>query len=234
MKNRVYVGFDERMPLAYDVCVSSIEATSKTKQDINPLKIQSLVEDAFYYRPTIEQEGVLFDVISDAPMSTEFAISRFLVPFLSGFNGWSIFCDSDFMFRDDIDKVFSLCDDKYAVMCVKHFYEPDDRDKMNGQKQTSYFRKNWSSLMLFNNSHPKNAFLNVRNVNSLAGRDLHRFCWLEDDDIGSIPESWNWLEGHSSLMIEPQAVHFTRGTPDMQGYDNVDYGDEWKKIASSL
>lgn len=59
----------------------------------------------------------------------------------------ALFCDLDFMFRDDIKKLFALADDRYAVMCVQHDYQPPEETKMDGRTQTKYARKNWSSLM---------------------------------------------------------------------------------------
>jgi hypothetical protein len=119
-------------------------------------------------------------------------------------------------------------------MCVKHHYAPKEESKMDGQVQTQYVRKNWSSFMLFNNAHPANTFLNLTNVNSLPGRDLHRFSWLKDADIGELPVSWNWLEGHYPENMDIKAVHFTRGTPDMQGYENVPFAPLWNVYAERL
>ncbi|KAJ6422549.1 hypothetical protein OIU84_027502 [Salix udensis] len=47
---------------------------------------------------------------------------------------------------------------------------------------------------------------------------LHRFQWLEDEEIGSIPFVWNFLEGHNRVgegdaATFPKAIHYTRGGP---------------------
>lgn len=228
----VFIGVDPRFQAAYDVAELSLHETNISGGAIAvPLDLKVLRKRGLYYRPTSKKDGVMFDEISGAPMATEFAISRFLLPYLSGFKGWSLFCDSDFLFRSDIAKVFAQADDKYAVMCVHHNYAPPEGIKMDGQQQLNYARKNWSSFMLFNNAHPENKFLDFQKVNELAGRDLHRFCWLKDEEIGELSQSWNWLEGHSDPEIEPDAVHFTRGTPDVAGYENVPYADEWRAYA---
>lgn len=232
--NKVFIGYDTRMPLAFSVAVNSMLATASKPVEINPLLLPLLKAAGYYSRPITKKNGVMNDDISGAPMATEFAVSRFLVPFLSGYQGWSIFCDSDFLFLDDIHKVFELADPKKAVMCVKHEYNPTGHVKMDGQVQTNYQKKNWSSFMMFNCLHPKNKFLSLGNVNKLAGRDLHRFCWLDEEDIGDLPEVWNWLEGHSDENMKPKAVHFTRGTPDMAGYETVPYADLWKQYAKDL
>lgn len=230
---KVFIGGDPRFQKAFDVAmVSMLANTPCTKISIDSLDLKDLRQRGLYYRPTSVKDGLLHDDISASPMSTEFAISRFLVPHLSGFKGWSLFCDSDFLFRSDIQKVFAQADDKYAVMCVHHKYAPPEGIKMDGQAQTNYARKNWSSFMLFNNAHPMNQFLSVENVNKTTGRDLHRFCWLLDSQIGKLDESWNWLEGHSNPEIVPDAVHFTRGTPDIHGYEDVPYAQEWRDYAS--
>jgi hypothetical protein len=161
-------------------------------------------------------------------MATEFAITRFLVPQLARAD-WAIFCDGDFLWRDDVARLAALADPRFAVMVVPHDYTPTEAVKMDGQIQTSYARKNWSSLMLWNCRHPAHAALPGL-VNRWAGRRLHGFEWLDDREIGTLPEAWNWLEGHSRPAIDPRAVHFTRGTPDMAGYAGVDYADEWREV----
>ena len=237
MKYKMFVGYDCRMPVPFMVANRSLLLAIKKPYllDLNMLHLPTLQAIGFYNRPTKKlKNGGLWDVISDAPMSTEFAITRFLVPVLSGFSGWSGFCDSDFLFFSDIGKVFEKLDPKYAVYCVKHKYSPPTGTKMDGQTQTVYERKNWSSFMIFNCKHPANKYLTVENVNKDTGRDLHRFHWLKDEEIGALDESWNWLEGHSSSEIIPDAVHFTRGTPDMEGYENVPYADNYRAILEEL
>lgn len=231
MLYNVFIGGDSRFQRAYDVALASLLRHSSKILNVPKLDLADLRDRGLYYRPTTRKDGVMWDEISGAPMSTEFAISRFLVPFLSDYEGWSIFCDSDFLFRADIAKVFEQADEKYAVMCVHHNYAPPEGVKMDGQQQLNYARKNWSSFMLFNNAHPANQFLSIENVNKFTGRDLHRFIWLLDSQIGRLDESWNWLEGHSNPEITPDAVHFTRGTPDLAGYENVPYADEWRAYA---
>src|SRR5690606_28435707 len=109
-------------------------------------------------------------------------------------NQWALFCDFvDMMFLADPSELFSLADDRYAVMVVKHNHVPTEKKKMDNQAQTVYQRKNWSSVILWNIAHPANARLTIDMVNTLPGRDLHRFCWLEDDEIGELPAAWNHL-----------------------------------------
>lgn len=234
MQISAFIGYDTRQPEAYAVTVRSLINASSVAFPIHTLLLPHLQALGFYERPMHTKKGQMHDDISGAPMATEFAISRFYIPFLAQYRGWSLFCDSDFLFRTDIQKLFDQCDDKYAVMCVKHEYEPKEGVKMDGQAQTLYERKNWSSLMLINNAHPKNKLLEPKLLNTLPGRDLHAFNWLEDNEIGELDARWNWLEGHSDSKLNPYAVHYTRGTPEMAGYENVPYADEWRKVLSTI
>ena len=160
-------------------------------------------------------------------MATEFACSRFLVPRLAG-SGWALFMDCDMLVRTDLFKLFQIADPNKAVMVVKHNHQPVETTKMDGQAQTKYPRKNWSSVMLFNCDHPANKKLTSELVNSVPGRDLHRFCWLKDDEIGELDPKWNWLVGHSDPAIDPAIVHFTDGIPTMPGYEDCAFADEWR------
>jgi hypothetical protein len=117
-----------------------------------------------------------------------------------------------------------------AVYCVKHKHEPKPGRKMDGQEQTRYARKNWSSFMLFNlwSSKSNNAADSLRLVNRLPGRDLHRFCWLQDDEIGELDPAWNFLVGHSDPSIQPKNIHWTNGGPWFREYEDVPYAEEWR------
>lgn len=161
-------------------------------------------------------------------MSTEFAISRFLTPILAQ-SGLALFVDCDTLAMQNVARIFDLVQPDKAVMCVKHEHNPTETVKMDGQVQTRYSRKNWSSVMLFNCDHPSNRKLTLEMINSLPGRDLHRFCWLEDHEIGELPPQWNYLVGHTELPegVDPAIVHFTDGIPSMDGYENVEYAGEY-------
>jgi len=234
MQPKIFVGYDSRFPMAYAVTVRSLLMNGAKEHQIMPLLLPHLTAAGIYSRPSSFKDGEMFDDISGAPMSTEFAISRFLIPSLCSFRGWAMFCDSDFLFRSDVRELFDLADDDCAVMCVQHDYQPIENKKMDGQTQTRYNRKNWSSMMLINCEHPANKALDVGTVNALPGRDLHGFRWLDDSLIGALDPEWNWLEGHTPDTVNPKAVHFTRGTPDLAGYGKIPFADEWFKIANTL
>lgn len=233
MIGRVYIGYDNRMPMAYGVAVKSLIRHSGNV-DVRPLLLPTLEAQGLYNRPTVRNEGRFWDVKSDAPMASEFSLSRFLVPHLSDYKGWSLFTDSDFLFRENIEKLFSLAEPTKAVMVVKHNYNPSETIKMDNQIQTQYWRKNWSSCMLFNNAHPENKRIFPLLNGDVTGKFLHQFGWLNDEQIGELPHEWNWLEGHSPMKLNPKIVHFTRGIPSMVGYEDIPYADEWREYAEEL
>jgi hypothetical protein len=180
------------------------------------------------WRSITPLKQIMWDVISDAAMSTQHANARFLVPHLAK-TGWALFTDGDMLYRSNVARLFEEFDTRKAVYCVKHEFAPVTEMKMDGQIQTIYPRKNWTSFIAFNCDHEVNRALTVELINSLPGRDLHRLCWIKDDDlIGDINREWNWLVGHSDPTINPKSVHFTEGVPDMPGYESVPYADEWR------
>lgn len=223
---QIYCGYDSREADAYKVCEASIQRFSH--HCITPLKEIGLRVSGLYDRPYTVTGSQRYDTRDTKPFSTEFSFTRFLVPALNQYEGWALFCDCDFLFRADPKELLPLCDDKFAIMCVKHDYRPTETIKMDNQVQQAYPRKNWSSLVLWNCGHEMNRKMTPKAVNFMPGSFLHAFKWLKDEHIGSIPEKWNWLEGHSHLGIDPKAVHFTRGVPSMPGYENVPYADEWR------
>lgn len=223
--NRIFLGYDSRETEAFVVARRSMRRYAPGTP-IDAICIDDMRDLGLYRRPTSRRDGRLWDDISDAPMSTEFAISRFLTPHLAK-SGWALFADCDVLARAPLNDLFTQADPKYAVMCVKHKHEPKLGLKMDGQEQTRYARKNWSSLMLFNVDHPANQKLTVDLVNTVPGRDLHRFCWLKDKEIGALDPAWNFLVGHTDPSINPAIVHFTEGGPWLPEYRDVPFAGEW-------
>lgn len=233
-KLSIWIGFDPREADAFAVCRHSIRRNCALPIPVRGLLLARLQRDGLYRRPiehraSAADRPVMWDTISDAPMSTEHAVARFLVPHLAG-SGWAMFCDGDIFARGNVGRIFDRLDPRYAVYCVKHRYSPPAGIKMDGQAQTQYARKNWSSVMIFNCDHPAMARLTVDMVNTLPGRDLHRLCWLDDAAIGELDPRWNFLVGHNDPAIDPVMVHFTEGTPSMRGYENAPFADEWRAL----
>lgn len=225
MRRSIWIGYDGREAEAFAACRQSIRTRLNVPIPIFGIVLDKLRADGLYNRPTERRGNQLWDVISGAPMATEFAISRFLVPHLSG-GGQALFMDCDMLVRTNLARVFDLCEPSKAVWCVKHNHEPANAVKMDNQVQTKYPRKNWSSFMVFND-HVANKALTPDLINRLPGRDLHRFCWLDDEEIGELSPDWNFLVGHTDPKIDPKVVHFTDGGPWMAGYENVPFADEW-------
>jgi hypothetical protein len=223
----LWLGWDPRELRAWNVAAMSFRSRALIEPIIHRLNLPQLRAQGLYTRPTREEPtGGYFDEISEAPMATGHAIARFLVPALMDYQGWALFTDGDVLCRADIGQLFALADPEKAVQVVPHQYAPLSTVKMDGQIQTFYARKNWSSVMLLHCAHPANRALTVDLVNTVPGRDLHRFCWLDDALIGSLPVRWNLLVGHSPYDDQAALVHFTEGVPDMPGYEHCDYADE--------
>lgn len=212
------MGYDRRESLAYDVAEFSIMKRAKNPENINiiPLTLDSV--KGILDRPIetkINENGQeqLWCPISEAPMTTEFAISRFSVPFLQK-EGWVLFMDCDMVCLADIEELFEMADDKYAVMCVKHNHNPTEKYHDAGRLQTFYRRKNWSSVVLWNLNHEANKRFTVNDLNTLPGRDMHAFYWLHDEEIGALPQGWNFLVGVNEGDLEEQKMlHYTNGSP---------------------
>lgn len=220
---KVFVGYDIREDIAYQVCEYSLKKHQPLAEVI-PLKQKELREAGLYSRPV------------DPLSSTEFTFTRFLVPYLSDYRGWAVFVDCDFVFIGDVSQLFDLADDRYAVLVVKHDYTPKESIKMDGCKQLAYPRKNWSSTILWNCGHPSNAQVNMEMVNSQTGQFLHRFQWLKDDEIGELKPEWNWLVGWYEEPRDgyPKALHYTEGGPWFKEYRRCQYHKIWKKYLKEM
>ncbi len=221
----IYIGYDTREDIAYQV--SKFSALQQSKNvSVFPLKLDDLKEQGLYWRG------------EDKLGSTEFTFSRFLVPELNDYKGWALFCDCDIIFLEDINNLFDLRNDKYAVMCVQHDYTPKEGTKMDGKQQTLYPRKNWSSLVLWNCGHPSNQKISKELINDpeTTGKYLHRFSWLEDQEIGSIPHHWNWLAGWYKEPNDgnPKAIHYTEGGPWFENYRDCEYHQKWKDLLFNM
>src|SRR6185369_9152524 len=152
--------------------------------DVSGLQAEFLradrLRDAGLLSRITDHRGQHYDLVSNAPKSTEFAVSRFLTPLLCH-SGFALFVDCDVVFlRDPREMLLQPEIAGAAVSVVKHEYTPSSQTKMDGQLQTIYPRKNWSSVMLFDCDHPANRRLSLHDINTRPGRDLHRLYWLND------------------------------------------------------
>lgn len=208
---RLFVGFDQREAVAFHTfCQSVIDCTS-VPVAITPLALSGLAG----YRET-HSDG-----------SNAFIYSRFLTPYLSGFQGWAIFADGDMVCRSDLAKLWALRDERYALQVVKHDYKTKAPVKYLGNKNENYPRKNWSSLMLIHCAHPKHRILTPEFLQGQTGKFLHRFEWLADEDIGELPTSWNWLTTEYDDRPDADLLHYTLGTPCFKDYADAPMAEVW-------
>lgn len=233
--NTVYIGYDPREEVAYEVLKFTIERIAVDNVTIKPIRKDVVERMGLYNRKHSVKDGQMIDDIDGKPFSTDFSFTRFLVPALNMYQGWALYMDCDMYLRTDINELFEEYNmDYYPLYCVKHQYEPTEEYKMDGRKQETYRRKNWSSLILWNCGHELNKRLTPLEVNTQTGSWLHGFQWLPDKegDIGSMHQEWNWLDGHSPEEVEAKNVHFTTGGPWFREWKcarDIDgrYASEW-------
>lgn len=97
---RIFIGYDPRQPVSYNVLQQSILMRASKPLAITPLILQTL---------PLQRTGL-----------TPFTFTRFLVPYLCNYEGWALFLDIDIILREDVSKLFDLKDDQYAVMVSKN------------------------------------------------------------------------------------------------------------------
>lgn len=83
---RIFIGFDYRQPIAYNVLAYSILHNASVPVAITPLKLSTL---------PIAKTGL-----------TEFTFTRFLVPWLCDYEGPALFLDADMVVDADIKRLF--------------------------------------------------------------------------------------------------------------------------------
>lgn len=211
---RIFIGYDPREAAAYNVLSHSINTRASAPVSIAPLALSQL--------------GALMWRERNPLQSTDFSFSRFLTPYLCDYEGWALFMDCDMLMLADVAELWALRDDRYAVMCVKHDHRPVEDTKFLGAVQTKYEKKNWSSVMLLNCA--KCRALTPEYVNTASGLDLHRFHWLESDElIGEVPHAWNHLVDYDPVrpVGEIRNLHYTLGGPYFKDYVNCGYAQPW-------
>lgn len=215
----VFIGYDPREAVAFSVLSYSIHARASQPVGITPLMLSQL--KGLYTR---ERHPL---------QSTDFSFTRFLVPHLSGYTGWSLFMDCDMLVLDDIANLWMQRDDRYAVQVVKHNHVPKEDIKFLGAKQTKYEKKNWSSVILFNNA--KCRALTPEYVNTATGLELHQFKWLGNDNlIGELPHRWNHLVGYDAPSQDVSLVHYTIGGPYFEAYKDCEHAEAWRRELAQM
>lgn len=227
---KVYIGFDEHEEAAAEVARKSL--CDVTGDEVEPefLCRAKLEAHGLLRRLSDDRGGQTYDLVSNAPQSTEFAASRFLTPLLCQ-QGYALFVDCDVVFLRDPRTMMFEVTSQHAVSVVQHGNVTSTQWKMQGQRQVDYTRKNWSSVALYNCDHPANRRLSLRDVNERPGRDLHRFYWLADNEIGSLDPRWNVLIGIQEIPHNPGILHYTLGGPFTSGWAGGPHDDLWLAAA---
>jgi len=209
---RVFIGYDPREAAAFAVLAHSIHARASVPVAIEPVMLSQLA--GVFRRPR------------EPLQSTDFSFSRFLTPWLCGYEGWAVFMDCDMLVLDDVAKLWALRDERYAVQVVKHVHVPREEVKFLGAVQTRYAKKNWSSVMLLNCARCR--ALTPEYVATASGLELHQFKWLGDEAlIGALPAQWNHLVGYDPPRRDASLVHYTIGGPYFEEYRDCEYAAEW-------
>lgn len=213
---KVFIGYDSKETVAYHVLAHSIMRHASAPVALIPLMQGPLRRKGVYVRERGPME------------STEFSMTRFLVPYLSDFANFSIFMDCDMLCQGDVHELVKIAraDALRAVWCVQHDYTPKTESKFLGQQQTVYPRKNWSSLMVFRNKYCTN--LTPAYVNTASGLELHRMLWAgNDNNVGQLPIEWNWLVDEYEPSPNAKLLHYTLGTPCFADYATCTHSDLW-------
>ena len=217
-KINIVVGFDQREAIAYHTFTQSIIEKSSVPVFFIPLAVNTLKG----YKETHKD------------LSNDFIYSRFLTPYLNNFHGWSIFADGDMICQSDIKELWDLRDETKALLVVKHDYVTKANRKYLGNINENYPRKNWSSLILWNCAHPKHRILTPDFIAQQTGQFLHRFSWLDDNDIGDLPKEWNWLAIEYPQNKSAKIIHYTLGTPCFKDYRDTDMAEHWHETQARL
>tara|TARA_R110000823_G_scaffold313358_1_gene440970 strand:+ start:679 stop:1350 length:672 start_codon:yes stop_codon:yes gene_type:complete len=208
----IFIGYDNKEKVAFNVLSYSILKNSTKPVAITPVYLNNIKDDFIRERNQLS--------------STEFSFSRFVIPHLMNYQGWALFMDCDMLMKADVSELWRLRDDKYAVQVCKHDYVPKTQTKFLGHTQTAYPKKNWSSFMLMNCK--KCTQLTPDYVNKASGLELHQFKWLESDElIGELPIEWNWLADEYEYKEDVKNIHYTEGGPYFKDYKNTDYAIDW-------
>lgn len=192
---KIFIGWDKRFPEPAEVLAYSIRKNASIPVDVHYLDLAKLQAEHGFQREW------------DPRQTTEFTYTRFLIPWLCKYQGRALFLDNDMLCLGDVAELAALPMNSYTIRCVQHDHQVQDGTlKMNGAVQTSYPRKNWSSVMLLNCARLHNWTKEV--VETATGAYLHRFQGIEDEQIGLLDKRWNELDERSA---DTKLIHWTSG-----------------------
>lgn len=192
---KVFIGFDPRQPVAYQVAQASIVRNSSRPVSITPLILSQL---------PLKRRGL-----------TEFTFSRYLVPYLCGYEGEALFVDADILCIGDIAELPWDTDD--AVSVVKHTTVTKGGQTVNVQFERP-------SVMLFNCEQCPPLSLDL--IENGTPQKLE--TWAHS--VGDLPHEWNYLVGYDTGG-GAKLAHFTQGIPIFEETCKDEYAAEWLEMA---
>lgn len=185
---RIFIGFDPRQPVAFQVCAHSIWEHASKPVSITRLDLRTL---------PIKRRGL-----------TSFTYSRFLVPYLSNFEGYSLFLDSDILMRHDPYRFEIVASQHPAI------------DFMYVEDRTRLFER--PSMMFFKNS----SFTHLT-PEFVEREKMFDFAWLEGKGAWKLDKDWNHLVGYDAPNPDAKVVHYTMGVPVWEETKNCEFAKEW-------
>ena len=211
---RVFIGWDPAQQEAAEVCKYTLMKHSTIPLQVGFIRLKDMLEQKLIWS-------------EDTEATTETTLTRFLVPHLSQYQGWSLYVDPDFVFLGDVREIFQSMEARYACSVVKLQYKPTQDTRLDGRPQAHYPRKCWSSMILYNCSHGKCKSLTPEFINQSKPNFLHRFDWLAGNEISGMNPEWQVIPGHADSALKDKdirALHFTEGGPWHPDCRSIKYG----------
>jgi hypothetical protein len=193
---RVFIGVDQRQPVAYQVAAASIVKHSSVPVAITPLVLRQL---------PLKRRGL-----------TDFTFSRYLVPYLCGYEGHALFVDADTLCLSDIADLPWDADESVSV--VKH-----TTVTKNGQQVNVGFER--PSVMLFNCEQSKR--LTPGYIETGTPQKFDEWAL----SVGELDPAWNYLVGYNTGG-GAKLAHFTMGIPIFEETKDDEYAAEWHAVAN--
>lgn len=187
---RVFIGVDPRQPVAAAVLNYSIQKNASKPVAVTNLHLKQL---------PITRRGL-----------TEFTYSRFLAPYLSDYQGTSVFVDADMLVTGDI---WELAEYANAPVSVAKHAE----------------RFEWPAVMVFRNEDCKT--LTPEYVQNEENK-LFDFAWTPD--IGKLPDKWHYVVGYDAPRGDAELWHFTKGIPEHPECRNCHGAEVWKAYKEEM
>lgn len=222
----VFIGFDQRQTVGYTVAAQSLMMSSTKPLAIHPLILETLKPYGF------ERRGL-----------TPFTFSRFLVPWLMGFEGWAVFMDSDIMATRDIAALVEWCREDQNRRAAEPAPGGDYIVPAVYVRDVEGFEFERAALMVFDCGHSALRCLTPKNVGSEVDLpaphcittpldDDERLDWgiVDPAHMAAFPPEWGVLVGYEEIPEGIAAVHFTQGLPCHEETVMMPLANDWNAI----